>query len=251
MPDTVHTTGELAKLCDVTVRTVQYYDTQNLLKPSALSEGGRRLYTQADLERLQLICLLRSLDLPVPTIRDLLAQEHPEKTLDLLLTEQSARINERMDADKHQLEVIAEVQRNLNEQGRLPQSTRRGIENDMEGRERLRRFRRIMLGVGIAVDLVEYASLIYGIVTHVWWPFFAVMVAVIPICIVVVRLYYRETAYICPECGGKFKPAKRDFMFSKHTPKLRKLTCPNCGFKGYCVETYADLPTAGKQEVAS
>ena len=48
-----YTTGELEKLCNVSVRTVQFYDTKNLLKPSAISEGGR-LYTEADVKN----CLL-------------------------------------------------------------------------------------------------------------------------------------------------------------------------------------------------
>ena len=47
-----YTTGELAKLCNVSVRTVQFYDTKNLLKPSEISEGGRRLYTEADVKKL-------------------------------------------------------------------------------------------------------------------------------------------------------------------------------------------------------
>lgn len=34
-----YTTGEMAKLCGVTVRTIRYYDTRNLLVPSELSEG--------------------------------------------------------------------------------------------------------------------------------------------------------------------------------------------------------------------
>ena len=44
-----YTTGELAKLCGVTVRTVQYYDARGILIPSELSEGGRRLYSEDDL----------------------------------------------------------------------------------------------------------------------------------------------------------------------------------------------------------
>ena len=51
-----YTTGELAKLCDVTVRTVQYYDSKGLLKPSDLSDGGRRLYSDEDLTNLRIIC---------------------------------------------------------------------------------------------------------------------------------------------------------------------------------------------------
>ena len=34
-----YTTGEIAKLCGVTVRTVQYYDTRGILIPSELSEA--------------------------------------------------------------------------------------------------------------------------------------------------------------------------------------------------------------------
>ena len=55
-----YTTGEMAKLCNVTVRTVQYYDTRGILTPSALSEGGRRLYDDSDLKMLKVICFLRS-----------------------------------------------------------------------------------------------------------------------------------------------------------------------------------------------
>ena len=51
-----YTTGEIAKLCGVTVRTVQYYDTRGILVPSELTEGGRRLYSEDDLKRLKIIC---------------------------------------------------------------------------------------------------------------------------------------------------------------------------------------------------
>ena len=63
-----YTTGELAKLCGVTVRTVQYYDTRGILTPSALSEGGRRLYSDGDLRRMKVICFLRELGLPLDAI---------------------------------------------------------------------------------------------------------------------------------------------------------------------------------------
>ena len=69
-----YTTGEIAKLCGVSVRTVQYYDTRAILTPSELSEGGRRLYSEDDLRRLKVICFLRSIDLPINTIRQLLQE---------------------------------------------------------------------------------------------------------------------------------------------------------------------------------
>ena len=52
-------TGELAKAAEVSVRTVQYYDQRGILTPSEVTEGGRRIYHESDLERLQVICFLR------------------------------------------------------------------------------------------------------------------------------------------------------------------------------------------------
>lgn len=36
--------GEVAKIMKVNVRTLQYYNKEGVLKPTAESEGGRRLY---------------------------------------------------------------------------------------------------------------------------------------------------------------------------------------------------------------
>jgi DNA-directed RNA polymerase subunit RPC12/RpoP len=56
--------------------------------------------------------------------------------------------------------------------------------------------------------------------------------------VLMVRLYYKETRYICPECKAKFKPNLMRFMFAAHTLRTRRLTCPECGYKGFCVEAY-------------
>lgn len=50
-----YTTGDLAKLAGVSVRTVQYYDKRGILSPSDLTEGGRRIYVDSDLEQLRMI----------------------------------------------------------------------------------------------------------------------------------------------------------------------------------------------------
>lgn len=48
IPQGYMTAGEVAKKMNVTVRTLQHYDKENLLSPSAISDGGRRLYTDKD-----------------------------------------------------------------------------------------------------------------------------------------------------------------------------------------------------------
>ena len=81
-------TGELAKAAEVSVRTVQYYDQRGILTPSEVTEGGRRIYHDSDLERLQVICFLRDLDFSIKQIKKLLQEENREQVLELLLTDQ-------------------------------------------------------------------------------------------------------------------------------------------------------------------
>ena len=70
IPDGYMTVGELAKRMGTTVRTLQYYDKENLLKPSAESEGGRRLYTDKDMIKLDQILSLKSLGFSLEDIKD-------------------------------------------------------------------------------------------------------------------------------------------------------------------------------------
>ena len=88
-----YTTGEIAKLCEVTVRTVQYYDTRGILVPSELTEGGRRLYNDEDLRKMKIICFLRELDLPINSIAELLKEEDPGSVISLLLEQQKTQLS--------------------------------------------------------------------------------------------------------------------------------------------------------------
>ena len=110
----------------------------------------------------------------------------------------------------------------------------------MEGRKRLQRVRRIMLGVGLACDFAEWGTLIYALCTGNWLPFAVGMPVVIVLVVLLVRLYHHETAYLCPACQTKFTPRLGEFFWSRHTPTMRRLTCPNCGERSFCVETYAE-----------
>ena len=64
------TVGELAKEANVSVRTLQYYDKIDILKPSSFSEGGRRLYNSKDMALLHQIITLKSLGFSLNDIKD-------------------------------------------------------------------------------------------------------------------------------------------------------------------------------------
>lgn len=67
-----YSSGEFARMAHITVRTVRYYDKQNILKPSYVSESGARFYTDQDFVRLQQIMLLKYLGFSLDDIRELL-----------------------------------------------------------------------------------------------------------------------------------------------------------------------------------
>ena len=53
--------GEIAERAGMSLRTLRHYDEIGLLTPSARSEGGFRLYTSGDLDRLLIIRWMKPL----------------------------------------------------------------------------------------------------------------------------------------------------------------------------------------------
>ena len=108
-----YTTGEIAKLCGVTVRTVQYYDTRGILTPSELTEGGRRLYSEDDVKRMKVICFLRDLGLPIDAIGQLLSEEDPGSVISLLLDQQEQALRKEIGDREDQLRRLEELKSGL------------------------------------------------------------------------------------------------------------------------------------------
>ncbi len=97
IPKGFMTVGEVAKKMGVTVRTLQYYDKEGLLSPSAESEGGRRLYTDKDLVTLHQIISLKSLGFSLGDIKQrLIALETPADVANAL-TEQADEIRQKIE----------------------------------------------------------------------------------------------------------------------------------------------------------
>lgn len=233
-----YTTGEVAKLCGVTVRTVQYYDTRNILTPSELSEGGRRLYSEEDLKRMKIICFLRDMDLPINTIAQLLTDEHPEDVIELLLDQQAGLLREEIDLRQDRLEKLNGLRRELKDVEHFSVEAIGDIAHIMENKKKLRRIRMTMLIVGLGVELIEAATIVLWSMTGIWWPFAVGLVPMIAGGVWVSAYYYRNIGYICPRCHEIFKPRFRETFWAYHTPVARRLRCTKCGQKSMCVETY-------------
>ena len=208
-----YTTGELAKLCGVTVRTVQYYDTRGILSPSELSEGGRRLYTDDDLRQLRIICFLRDMGLPIDAIGQLLAEDEPGRVIQLLLEQQELEVRRQLAQSQSRLEKLEELRRQVRQSEQFSVESIGDIAYLMERRTQLKRVHTVMLLAGLPMSLL------------------------VPFGILISRYSFRRVAYLCPQCHTVFRPALKEAFFARHTPSARKLTCGCCGYHGFCVET--------------
>ena len=65
--------GDVADRTGLSLRTIRWYEEVGLVPPSARTSGGFRLYTDADIERLELVKRMKPLDFTLEEMRDLLA----------------------------------------------------------------------------------------------------------------------------------------------------------------------------------
>ena len=96
--------GELAKATGLTVRTLHHYDEIELLRPSARSEAGHRIYTDADVRRLYRIISLRQLGFPLADITSMIENDDADPR---------AGVRRHLDGVEEQIELQQELRERL------------------------------------------------------------------------------------------------------------------------------------------
>lgn len=237
-----YTTGEIAKLCGVSVRTVQYYDTRGILTPSELTEGGRRLYSEDDLKRMKIICFLRDADISINSIGELLSEDNPGSVISVLLEQQEQLLQKEINERQAKLDMLGGIKRELKGMDNFSVESLGDIAYAMENKKKMKQLHAILLITGLPLNIIQWISIILWIAAGIWWLFVGYIVIAIMYAVWVTNFYFNRVAYICPQCHEVFKPNFKEALWAKHTPTLRKLTCTCCGYHGFCVETY------GKEE---
>ena len=230
-------TGELAKAAEVSVRTVQYYDQRGILTPSEVTEGGRRIYHDSDLERLQVICFLRDLDFSIKQIKKLLQEENREQVLELLLTDQIESLEKSSKEIEVKLKRARHLQKATAKWRQLSLDDLSDISRLMENQKSWRHLQLRMYGSVVLTSLLYLIGLLI-VIYYFKYPrgLFIVCPAFLIAINLVVFHYRKQFEYLCPNCHKIFGPSFKEFALASHTPRTRKLTCPHCHMKAYCLE---------------
>ncbi|MDO4473048.1 MAG: methyltransferase domain-containing protein [Eubacteriales bacterium] len=110
-----YSSGEFARMAGVTLRTIRYYDKQNILKPSFVTEAGARFYTEEDFAMLQQILLLKYLGFSLDDIREMIIHDTDYRFMENSLNIQLKLVRDRIEQlqlVEHTIQDTAEAIRN-------------------------------------------------------------------------------------------------------------------------------------------
>lgn len=240
--DKKYSVSEVAKLAKISSRTVRFYDEKNLVSPSSIEENGYRVYTDKELEQLKLISYLKELGFSLKDIKRLLNDENSMQSLQLLIERQKQINNEKIEALKNKQKQLRNFEKILRPRN-LKNENVADITKIMRNEVKLSRYRRKMWIYAIILFLIEVSG-IYSTVIMAKQSKALVASAIFIMMIILIAIggslltitYYRNVAYVCPNCGNEFIPKLNKFFWAAHTPKFRRLRCPKCNKKSYCLE---------------
>ena len=238
-----YSTGEAAKILNVTVRTIQYYDQRNLVSPSSLTEGGRRMYSENDIMRLKAVCYLRDIGLPIASIQKLICEDHPQNVIGLLIEEQKKELSDEITERQNRLSRLEELERGIRDFEDFSLHSINDIAFRMDNKRKLHKLYIKMLIFALILEALEWAFVLAGVIKGVWLPIILYLPVLALGCCLISYYYIKSVQFICPECHAVFTPRKMEMIFARHTLRTRNLTCTHCGHKGFCIEVYKRTET--------
>lgn len=231
-----YTSGELAKRCGVTIRTIRYYDEKGLLTPAAIDDNHYRIYSQKEEKQLLMILFLKDLGFSLKQIKAVIKDENGSKTLNVLVQQKLAMQEEKVRQEEARLKNLERLNQLDFSSSQSSLSQLLDIQSVMKKTKQLKRQRLMLLGWGILASLIQLLALIWSWIHKQWWVFIVAVLVALVISVFASRAYFRAIAYLCPHCQNIFAPSYRNVIFSRHTPKTRKLTCPHCQQTSFCIE---------------
>ncbi|HKV01141.1 MAG TPA: helix-turn-helix domain-containing protein, partial [Ktedonobacteraceae bacterium] len=113
--------GEFARVGQVSIATLRYYDQYGLLKPNALDpDTGYRYYSLDQLARLNRILALKELDFPLEQIAQLLEENLSLEQLQGMFTLKQAQTQHMINVEQARLTRIAARLRQIEQEGIMP-----------------------------------------------------------------------------------------------------------------------------------
>lgn len=228
-------TGELAKLKNVSVRTIQYYDRKGLLKTVQTAKNGRRIFDEQSKQDLEIILILKAFNFSLKDIKTILNEKNKLKTVRVMLAQKELDIEKEMQSHKTLLAEIRQFKQYIGRRSEAPLEKLLETKTYVNQKPKMKQFKQSVLYRIIPIGIFQYTALIVSMVTKKWWPLLSTLPILFTYAVNFTIFTYTALSYVCPNCQATFKPNLKQWMFSAHTPKTRKLQCPHCDQDHHCV----------------
>lgn len=234
----MYTSGQLAKECNISLRTVQYYDRCGLLHASR-TRNDQRQYTDEDMKRLRQILAYKSLGFSLKDIKKIITSNGNNSILRSLIAHQQTTIKQEIRTLNNQQAGLSYLAQQLAKHNNFPGNIEQGVFNIMKRAQKLKQLRIKMVITGFFMTICIWSSLLYVVLNdgNPWWLFVGAFTTIL-LGYYITSIYFHHSCYLCPHCQNEFTPAFKQWLFAKHTPNTRYLLCPNCKERNYCLEEY-------------
>ncbi len=153
-----YTTGEFAKKAGVTIRTIRYYDSKGILKPSYLNNLGYRYYSDEDFIKLKKILALKYLGLSLDEIISTEKCDYKKEDLINSLKLQKSIIKNKMNNIKVVLNAIETAEFSMNENSNMKWEEAIDVIKSLESEKELLQRSRDVSNLNEGVKLMDRFS---------------------------------------------------------------------------------------------
>ncbi len=110
--------GQVARVTGLSIKAIRFYESRGLLPPAQRAESGYRLYTEADLHRLEFIKQAKALGLKLGEIREL-AVTAREQACAMTRPKLLSVLEEQLSRTSRQIQTLMKLRRELQRRRRL------------------------------------------------------------------------------------------------------------------------------------
>lgn len=235
----MYTTGEVAKICHVSKRTVQYYDYEGIVQPSQILEHGKRVYSKEDIQKFQLVLLYKDLGLSLKDIRYIFEQDHQDTLLIQILEQQYQKNQKQLTHLQQKNQEISVLLQELQDNHALTVFNYQELHDLIKDQKYQKTIHLTYLFLCLYVLVMIFTIFLSRFISDKYVAYMLIFDFIL--LLMLIKFHQSHYAYICPQCHQRITISFfQDLLCLHNGSKGKYLKCPYCHQRSWMKETYRD-----------
>ena len=235
----MYTTGEVAKICHVSKRTVQYYYYEGIVQPSQILEHGKRVYSKEDIQKFQLVLLYKDLGLSLKDIRYIFEQDHQDTLLIQILEQQYQKNQKQLTHLQQKNQEISVLLQELQNNHALTVFNYQELHDLIKDQKYQKTIHLTYLFLCLYVLVIIFTIFLSRFISDKYVAYMLIFDFIL--LLMLIKFHQSHYAYICPQCHQRITISFfQDLLCLHNGSKGKYLKCPYCHHRSWMKETYRD-----------